>query len=147
MLYMMLTDAKNGYLIYYEMSTDENHTWSITSDEITEEFRKKMVDRLNYMRDCFKTMTVPIKNSAYQWECGLCNFNKNGICGLCDVKEFDFNKMVSELGRSGNLEIDFSTIVGKSLQKHGVEPGMQKMFVNGEIIENGSKEPLAETKE
>ena len=136
MLYMLLSDAKRGYLIYQEMSTDDNHTWTLTSDDISQEFKDKMADRLDYLRDCYKVGEVPIKNSMYPWECGLCSFNKSGVCGLCDVNGFNINKMLLELYKAGNPDIDFLTITDKYLGRYGVEPGKQVMFINGAKIED-----------
>jgi len=131
-LYMILSGAKNGYLIYYEMSTDDNYTWYITSDEITDEFKNRMISRLNYVKNCCDNNIVPVKNTIYDWECGFCSYNKNGICSLCDVKEFNFDKFASDLKSSGNIDIDFNTIISKNLQRYNVEAGVQKAFSSEE---------------
>lgn len=132
MLYMILSDAKTGYLIYQEMSTDENYTWRVSSSDITQEFKDKMSSRLEYLKDCYKKGDVPIKNSMYPWECGLCSFNKSGVCGLCDVKDFNINKMLLELYHAANPDVDFLIITSKYLERFGVEAGKQAMFSNGE---------------
>ena len=80
MLYMYITGAPNGVLIYQEMSTDKLYTWTITSDDISDEFKKRIEDRLGILRSCIDNQTIPDKLFSYDFECGLCNYNKNGVC-------------------------------------------------------------------
>lgn len=131
MTYMILTDAKKGYLIYYELTSDSHYTWIVNDYDIPDNFREKMVDRLNYLRDCFAYGIVPEKRTMYDWECGFCTHNKNGVCGLCDVEEFDFFKFLKKLYKCGNIDIDFNTILRKCLVRYNVEPGKQVRVDNG----------------
>lgn len=97
MIYMILTNAEIGYLIYYEMSSDDNLVWEVSKEDISQEFKDKIVGRLNYLKKCFDDKTIPDKTSMYPWECSLCNFNKNGICGLCEKKDFNFDEFIKDV--------------------------------------------------
>jgi len=97
MIYMVLASAAKGYLIYYEMSTDDNHAWEVDESDISQEFKDKMSGRLNYLKECFDKKNIPLKTSLYPWECSLCSFNRNGICGLCDVKDFNFEEFIRDV--------------------------------------------------
>ena len=144
MMYMMVTDALDGYLIYYEMSTDDNFTWSITKSDITDEFKDRMIKRLDYIKLCCSLGAMPERRFGYPWECMLCNFNKNGICGLCDKEGFDFPKMCQELKESRDLTNDFGLIVGKYMKEFNVEAGTQTADPEyKDEIDNGSSKSVA----
>ena len=125
MTYMFLTNAQRGYLIYYEMSTDDNHIWEISSEDITDEFKNKIISRLDYLKKCFNDGAVPDKTTMYPWECSLCNFNKNGLCGLCDAKDFDVNEFVKDVLNSPSDK--FMEIAEGYVKKFNVTPGEVSM--------------------
>jgi hypothetical protein len=126
MIYMILTNAEKGYLIYYEMSTDDNHAWEIDQADISQEFKDKMLGRLNYLKECFDKKNIPLKTTMYPWECSLCSFNRNGICGLCEKNDFDFNGFIKDVLA---VEPDkFMDAVEKYTKKFGVTPGEVAVF-------------------
>jgi len=135
MTYMFLTDAKKGYLIYYEMSSDDNHVWEVDDVDISVDFKNKIIDRLNYLKYCFLKKIIPDRHSVYKWECALCSFNKNGLCGLCDAKDFSLDGIIEELLK--NQPEDFMRVLGKYTDKYNVEPGAVSVFDEKIEVENG----------
>jgi hypothetical protein len=130
MIYMILADAEKGYLIYYETSTDDNHAWEIGKSDISQEFKDKMAGRLDYLKECFDKKIVPDKTTMYPWECSLCNFNRNGICGLCDKSEFDFDEFIRDV--LGVKSDKFMGAVERYTKKFDVIPGDVVVFARKE---------------
>ena len=106
------------------MSTDENYTWIIDSDEIDDEFRDRIADRLYILKNCVKYRKTPEKSYTYDFECNLCNFNKTGICSLCDIKEFDLQELCDRISYAGP-ENKFDEILKLFIDKYGVVPGQE----------------------
>ena len=119
--YMYMTGAPKGVLIYYELTTDRNYTWEITSDEIDDDFKKRIDDRLSMMQKCMDEKTVPEKMFTYDWECNLCSFNKNGICQLCDVEKFDLFRFIRDLEIFNGKPFD--DVLSDYLKKYDIKPG------------------------
>lgn len=135
MTYMFVTGAKKGYLIYYEMSTDDNYTWEVDDTDISVEFKNKIIDRLNYIKYCFLKKVVPDRNTIYKWECMLCSFNKNGLCGICDKEGFELQKFIDDvlLAKTEN----FMEVAEKYAKKYSVTPGEVNVFGEKIEVDNG----------
>lgn len=114
-MYMIISGAPRGVLIYYELSTDKNYTWIITADEITDEFKERMADRLKILKECYDKGVVPEKLFLYDWECGLCSFNESGVCNLCDAEGFDLDAFCNDVTNSNN----FDEVVNSYKKKYG----------------------------
>ena len=142
-LYMLLTESIHGYLIYYELSTDNNYVWSIDAEDISEEFKNEMKDRLDTLDRAFTEDVMPPKCPKFSFECGLCNFGdtKNGICKLCDVELFNIGDFVNEF-KSKKDPFSFMPLVKQYYDKFGMDSSGLEMLrddsMNGEKT-NGNK--------
>jgi len=128
--YMMITGAPKGILIYFEMTSDNNYTWTITSDEISDEFKDRMVGRLERLEKSMNDFVAPDKEYSYDWECKLCNFNSSGICTLCDQGGFDLKTFCNDVVK-GKYNNKFDSIVEKYRKEYGVIPMSEAAAVNG----------------
>ena len=128
-VYMTITGAPTGVLIYYEMTTDNNYTWVVTSDEITDEFKENIYGRLDRYRYSMDNFVVPAKEYAYKWECSLCSFNRNSICTLCDQEGFDLKEFCDDVEK-GKYNNKFDSMVEKYRDKYNVIP-MTEVAQNG----------------
>ena len=131
MTYMFLTEAKKGYLIYTEMSTDQNYVWEIDYGDITDEFKHKIEGRLDILDGAMKTFAAPGRSSMYQWECGLCTHGKHGVCDFCDSPGFDLKTMCDILRKD---PMKYKSIVGAELKKYNIASQIDSVpeEVNGE---------------
>jgi hypothetical protein len=133
MLYMMLTDAKRGVLIYHEMDSDENYVWEIVDTDITDEFKDRMKVRLDELDAAFKVGVVPQKCPGYEFECRLCHFKKDGLCDLCDQEGFSIEDFISDFEKRGDPNC-FMTVVGEYLDKFGLD----RSIISSYEVENGN---------
>jgi len=133
MLYMMLTDAKRGVLIYHELDSDSNYVWEIVDTDITDEFKDRMKVRLDELDEAFKKNVVPSKSDAYSFECKLCHMKKNGLCDLCDHEKFSIDEFISDF-ESRNEPNSFMTVVGEYLDKFGLD----RSIISSYEEENGN---------
>jgi len=134
MLYMYMAGIPKGYLIYTEMSTDANYIWEVDAADITDEFKKRMADRLNILRNAMLDFKTPPRSSLYGWECALCTHNKHGVCDLCDAPGFDLKAMCDKLKKDPSK---YSDVVGKEIANLGV--AVEGDAVPEEDAENGDK--------
>ena len=88
------------------------------------DFKERTESRLNILRDCMDTFTIPDKAFTYDWECNLCNCNKTGLCVLCDQEGFDLKKVCGDLN-TGDVENRFDKVINAQLEKFGVKAGQE----------------------
>jgi hypothetical protein len=142
MFYMLLNNAKHGYLIYHEMSTDMNYTWSLDYEDIPESFKDEMKTRLDALDGAFINDLVPDKCPKYDFECKLCNMSKNGLCQLCDVKDFNLGDFIQDF-KSRNNPMEFMPVIKEYYDRYGLDSSELKFVsedadTNGKAKENGS---------
>jgi hypothetical protein len=120
MFYMLMTGSSRGYLIYQEMSTDQNYVWSVEYEDISEEFKDAALDRLNLLDYCFVNNEIPKRCPSYDFECKLCNMAKNGLCDLCDQKDFDLGDFIKRFS-SMKDPFAFMPMVKEEYDKRGMD--------------------------
>lgn len=134
--YMLLNNASRGYLIYHELSTDDNYTWSMGYEDIPEEFKDEMLNRLDELEACFVEGRIPERSEKYEWECKLCNFRRDGLCQLCDVDEFNLTEFIEKFKRKKD-PFSFIPLVKQYFDKYGLDKSTIEMDLNPD--ENGKE--------
>jgi len=133
---MLLNNASRGYLIYHELSTDDNYTWSMGYEDIPEEFKDEMLNRLDELEACFVEGRIPERSEKYEWECKLCNYRRDGLCQLCDVDEFNLTEFIEKFKRKRD-PTSLIPLVKQYFDKFGLDKSTIEMDLNPD--ENGKE--------